>query len=431
MGGLARSAAGIGHLNIVHFSTSDREGGSARSARRISDHLQRLGHRSRMLVGYRSGVDPDTDTVHGGGVRRLADRLAEEATRRVGLQYFWYPSGRRVLRHPWVTSADVIQLYNTHGGYFSHRLLPALAAHAPLVWRLSDMWALTGHCAYSGRCDRWRTGCGACPDLATYPGLPRDTTRLLWRAKKSIYARARPVIVAPSRWLEEIARESPLFAGLPVHRIPSGIDRSVFRPIPKPAARELLGLPPDARIVLYVAQVLDDNARKGSADAIAACHALKGRAAFDLAVLGSGGASWREKLPQTIHALGYVHDERLLAASYAAADLTIVPSRVENLPNSILESLACGTPVVAYDSGGIGDVVRHEETGLLARTGAREALADAMARLLADAALRERLSRNAVALIAKEFDAAREARAFADLFASLTSRPREAGHAAG
>src|SRR4051794_6328025 len=134
-----------------------------------------------MLVGTKASDDPDVDTVHGGGARRLADRVADEAGARLGLQYLWYPSMARVLRHPWLRDADVVQLYNTHGGYFSHRLLPTLAARAPVVWRLSDMWALTGHCAYAGPCERWREGCGACPDLAAYPPLPRDTTALLWR----------------------------------------------------------------------------------------------------------------------------------------------------------------------------------------------------------------------------------------------------------
>ena len=170
-------------MNIVHFSTSDSEGGSARSARRIHETLRRLGHQSHMLVGTKASHDPDAATVHGGGARRILDRLADEATLRLGLQYLWYPSGTRILAQPWVRDAAIIQIYNTHGGYLSHRLLPDLARLAPVVWRLSDMWAMTGHCAYAGPCERWRQGCGRCPDLARYPALPVDTTALLWRVK--------------------------------------------------------------------------------------------------------------------------------------------------------------------------------------------------------------------------------------------------------
>ena len=416
-------------MNIVHFSTSDSEGGSARSARRIHEGLRKLGHDSHMLVGTRATTDAEVDTVHGGGLGRIADRVAEETTRRMGLQYLWYPSGRRVLDHPWVRGAEAIQVYNTHGGYLSHRILPALARRAPLVWRLSDMWAVTGHCAYAGPCERWRTGCGACPDLATHPSLPLDTTRFLWRMKQRIYARARPTIVAPSRWLEGIARASPLFAGLSIRRIPNGVDRTVFRAVPSAAAREVLGLPPDRPIVLFSAQVLDDNTRKGSADAIAACRALAGRAEFDLALVGIGGESWRSRVPQRVHTLGYIREDRLLAAAYAAADVTVAPSTVENLSNSILESLACGTPVVATDSGGIREAVRHGETGWVVAAHRPEALAEGIAALLGDDALRRRLGEAGMALIDAEFSAAREVSEFAALYAALAAARRTAAAA--
>ena len=409
-------------MNIVHFSTSDSQGGSARSARRIHDGLRRLGHQSNMLVGSRAGDDPDVETVHGGGVLRIADRVTEETTRRLGLQYLWYPSSRRVLGHRWVGGADAIQIYNTHGGYFSHRLLPALSRKAAIVWRLSDMWAVTGHCAYAGRCEGWRTGCGACPDLATYPPLAIDTTRLLWRLKKRVYGEARPTIVAPSRWLENIAKESPLFAGCTIHHIPNGVERTKFHQTPRSDARKKLRLPSNRPLVLFCAHGLDNNQRKGSGDAIAACNRLDGRADFDLVLAGDGGESWRDRVPQKIHTLGYLSDDALIAAAYAAADITLAPSTVENLPNSILESMACGTPVVAYDSGGIADAVHHRETGWLARTGDQEGLADGMAWLLPDEAERRRLSDNGLRLIAETFDAEREARAFADLYASLTAQ---------
>ena len=406
-------------LEIVHLSTSDREGGSARSARRIHDGIRAMGHRSHMLVGFQSGHDADVETVHGGGGGRLADRIAEETTKRIGLQYLWYPSGRRITRHRWLQNADVIQLYNSHGGYLSHRILPALARRAPIVWRLSDMWAMTGHCAYSGACGRWQHGCGQCPDLAAYPALPFDTSALLWRIKRRIYAQARPVVVAPSRWIERIARSSPLFDQMSIHRIQNGVDRSIFRPMSKPAAREVLDLPRNQPLVLYCAQVVTNNARKGSPDAIAACNHLAAQCDADLLLVGVGGEGWQSRVPQRVHARGYIADERLLAAAYAAADVMIAPSVVENLPNAILESMACGTPVVAYDAGGITDVIQQQKTGWLVPVSDVRGLAAGMASLLADAGERERIARNALALIASEFDSAREARSFVDLYTSI------------
>lgn len=384
-----------------------------------------MGHGSHMLVGTKSGPDADVDTVHGGGVRRIADRIVEEVTRRIGLQYLWYPSGARLMRHRWLKQADVIQIYNTHGGYFSHRLMPALARMAPIVWRLSDMWAVTGHCAYAGPCERWRDGCGACPDLGTYPPLPVDTTATLWRIKQRAYARARPVIVTPSHWLQGIAADAPVFAGHDIHHIPNGVDRSVFKPLHKNAAREVLGLPTDRKLLLYSAHVLAGNQRKGSDDAMAACRHLAGHIDADIVLLGFGGESWQGEVPQRVHPLGFIGDERLLAAAYAAADITLAPSTVENLPNSILESMACGTPVVAYNAGGIGEAVTDHETGVLVAAGDSGAMGAAAANLLTNEELRERMARAGVERIASEFDSGREARAFAELYADMAKARSE------
>jgi glycosyltransferase involved in cell wall biosynthesis len=416
----------IDRVKIVHFSTSDSEGGSARSARRIHETLRRLGHRSHMLVGTKVSHDPDAATVHGGGTRRILDRIADDASRRVGLPYLWYPSGRRLLAHPWVKDAAIVQLYNTHGGYFSHRLLPDLARHAPVVWRLSDMWAMTGHCAYAGPCERWRDGCGHCPDLGRYPALPFDTTAFLWRVKQRTYQRARPTIVAPSRWLEHLARQSPLFAGCAVERIATGVDTSIHQPIDKASARDVLGFRRDGKLLLFSAHSVDDDERKGSTAAIAALSQVAPRDGLAVMLLGIGGTSWQGKLPHPITPLGFLRDERLLAAAYAAADLLIVPSSVENLPNSILEAMACGTPVVAFDTGGIGELVRHLETGWLAPHRDAGRLAEGIDRLIRDDAERARLARASVALIGSEFTAEREASAYLALYRRLLAERAKA-----
>ncbi len=337
-----------------------------------------------MLVGTKAGHDRDAATVHGGGARRIFDRIADGAGRRVGLQYLWYPSGRRILAHPWIKSAAIIQIYNTHGGYFSHRLLPDLASRAPVVWRLSDM-----------------------------------TTALLWRIKQRTYAAACPTIVAPSHWLEKLARQSPLFAGSTIEHIATGVDTAIYRPIDKASARAVLGLKYDAKLLMFSAHVVDDDERKGSATAIAALSQLAPRENLAVALLGLGGESWAGKLPHPIIPLGFLRDDRLLAAAYAAADLLIVPSSVENLPNSILEAMACGTPVAAFDTGGIGELVRHRETGWLAPAGDIHRLAEGIDRLVGDDLERERLARNSVALIASDFTAEREAAEYLALYDRL------------
>ena len=396
-------------LRILGFSTSDSEGGSARSARRIHHSLRALGHRSRLLVGTRAEDDPDVDTTHGGGAGRLADRLAEEATRRLALQYQFYPSSRRVLAHPWLAEADAIQIYNTHGGYLSHRLLPRLARRAPVIWRLSDMWPVTGHCCYAGDCERWRSGCGRCPDLARDAALPFDLTAALWRQKRRLYRAARPVIVAPSRWIEQIARGSPLLAGCAVHHVPNGVDLEVYRPIPRPAAREVLGLDPDAHIVLFAAHAIDDNPRKGDRQAVEALGRLAEVADATVLLLGAGGERFAAAVPQRCERLGFVRDERLLAAAYSAADLLLAPAKVENLPNSILEAMACGCPVVAFAVGGVAEAITHLETGYLAPAEDVGGLVQGLALGLGDDAARRRWGEAARRRVERDFAAATEA----------------------
>jgi glycosyltransferase involved in cell wall biosynthesis len=406
-------------LSVLHFSTADNEGGSGRAAYRIHSGVRALGHRSRMLVGQKATRDPDVDTVHGGGLWKFGDRLASELTQRVGLQYQLVPSARRVLGHPWLKDADVIQLYNLHGAYFSPHLLPRLARRAPIVWRLSDMWAVTGHCAYAGRCERWQTGCGHCPDLASYPPIGIDTSAWLWRQKRRLYARSDITVVAPSSWTESVARASPLFAGCEVHRIANGIDTELFRPRERLMVRTLLDLDPDARIVLFVAHVLDDNPRKGGSFLIEALNRLLDTTGIELLLVGVGGESWEDRLRLPVRRMGYVTDDRLLAAIYASADIVVAPSVLENLPNTVIEAMACGVPAVAFDSGGIADVVRHQETGCLIPFGDVNALAHGIGALLADGNLRVRLGQSARDLVERGFSKSRQARAFVELYRNL------------
>src|ERR671938_1409562 len=236
-------------MNVLHISDSDRGGGAARTAWTIHTGLRRLGHGSRMLVGRPVSGDADVRSIKRNDLWRAADRAAGEVLDRLSLQYVFYPSSFGVARDPWFRSADVVQLYNLHGSYFSFTALPSLTRSRRVFWVLQDQWAMTGHVSYSFDCERWRRGCGECPYLTVYPPLSRDTTAFLWRLKRAVYGRSRLTLVVPSRWLERMVRESPLLERFPVHRIPRGIDATVFAPGSQAEARRRLGLPLDRRIV--------------------------------------------------------------------------------------------------------------------------------------------------------------------------------------
>jgi glycosyltransferase involved in cell wall biosynthesis len=386
--------------NVLHISQADAGGGSARSAYRLHSTLRELGWASRMLVGERRGSDADVRALKRNAAWRAADRACSAFLDRLDLQYVFYPSSFGVARDPWFRDAAVVQLYNTHGSYFSHTALPYLSRRRPIVWRLSDQWAFTGHVAYSYDCERWRHGCGSCPYLSEYPRLRRDTTALLWRWKDRVYARSRLTIVAPSTWLERLAKESRLLGRFDVRRIPNGVELDLFRPRERPRR--------ERPVVLFASAWLDDR-RKGG-------HLLR-EAVAKLSDLDFELVSAGDRAPVG-RALGALAPQEL-ARVYAEADVFVLPTLAENLPNTIVESLACGTPVVSFDVGGVGDAVKHLETGWLAAAGDPDALAQGIRTLLEDAELRERLGRNGRELAEREWPSELEGRRFAELYEEL------------
>jgi glycosyltransferase involved in cell wall biosynthesis len=401
-------------LSILHISESDTAGGAARTAYKLHTGLIHAGHRSRMLVGRRVTDDPEIDSIKRRALWRALDRAAGTVTDALDLQYAFYPSSFRAAYDPWFRDADVVQLHNLHGSYFSFTALPLLARRKPLVWLLQDQWAMTGHVAYSLDCERWLEGCGSCPYLAEYPRLRRDRTALLWKLKRAVYARTQLTLVSPSRWLEGLAGQSPLLRHFPVERIPHGIDTELFRPRPRDEARARLGLPLDRPLVLFVASYLDER-RKG-------LHfveqALQGLEDPPLLVLVG------ERAPQLAvetRALGGVSSDEELAWIYSAADVHVVPTVAEALGQTAEESIACGTPCVSFDRGGIVDVVRDGESGLHVPFGDVAALAAAIERLVRDGELRARLALEGRALAERELSVATQVASYLRLYERLAA----------
>jgi glycosyltransferase involved in cell wall biosynthesis len=378
-------------VKILHISESDAGGGAGVAASRMQAGLQALGHESRMLVGRRLGDSPDVRSIKRGPGWRAADRVAGAILDPLDLQYVFYPSSFGVVRDPWFREADVVQLHNTHGSYFSHSALPSLSRRKPVVWFLHDQWAFTGHVGYSYDCERWKHGCGSCPYLSEYPKLHHDRTPLLWRWKRRVYSRSRLTVVAPSRWLAGLASESPLLGRFDTHVVPNGVDLDVFRPGDRHALRRELGLEPDRPVVLWVSADPKDH-RKGA----------------DLVPPLVGDA-------QLLTMGGEVRGEAEAAKRYAAADVLLLPSRLDNLPNTAVESIACGTPVAAFDVGGVPEVVRPGETGALAKLGDVAGLAEAVRGMIGN----EELRRSARAVAEAEYSIDLQARRLAELYEGL------------
>ncbi len=369
-----------------------------------------------MLVGRKLTDDDDVRRIKRNSAWRALDRATGTILDALGLQYVLYPSSFAVARDAWFRTADVVQVHNLHGSYFSFTALPTLSRRRPVVWLLHDQWAMTGHVAYSLDCERWRTGCGSCPYLGEYPRLGRDTTALLWRLKRTVYARSRLTLVVPSRWLHERVQASPLLARFPTRHIPNGIDSGLFAPGPADAARQRLGLPLDRRIVFFAAADLEER-RKGLHLLVAALRRLD---ESPLLLLAGGG-----RAPDEVEArsLGAVGDENVLADAYRAADVFAVPTLADVLARTAQESIACGTPCLSFDRGGVTEVVRHLQTGYQVAFGDVEALAQGLRALLGDSELLARLSQRCRRVAEEEYGIERQVRRYVELYEEVLARP--------
>jgi glycosyltransferase involved in cell wall biosynthesis len=257
---------------------------------------------------------------------------------------------------------DVFLIRSIHGGFLPFWLPWRLSKKAPVIWRFPDMWALTGHCAFAYNCLKWQKECGQCPLLKDYPAIFIDTSRLLFRWKKYFYSRSNLHLVAPSKWMLENIKKSPILRQLPSYYIPIGIDTELFKPISRREKFTLIIVSGSLKDKRKGANVLPGILRQLDKE-------LKNKNIFlDIFWVGEKDISAVEfnKLSNINNIFVGHKKESELAEYYGQSHLHILPTLADNLPNTIIESLACQTPVVVFDIGGCSDAVKHLKTGYLA-----------------------------------------------------------------
>ena len=260
----------------------------------------------------------------------------------------------------------------------------------PIVWTLHDMWPFCGaeHYTTDDESARWHMGYNKTNRPASEGGL--DLDRMVWQRKQRHWKRPMH-IVAPSRWLADCARESALFRDWPVSVIPNVLDTGIYQPLDKNFCRQALGLPADRWIILFGAIGGARDPRKGYdllQDALARLATRVDAQNVLCVVFGQSAPQNSAALPFPVRWMGHVHDDATLALLYNAADVMVVPSRQENLPQTATEPQACGCPVVAFDCTGFSDAVEHRKTGYLARPFDTEDMAEGLRWILEDAGLR-------------------------------------------
>lgn len=386
-------------MKITAINSRYHGGGAAAVAATLAKTLAAVGHESRMLTGSHEPTPPDVTAVP------LPWRalLPYHTVNLLGMNYFGITGVRRWLNHPFVRTADVVHLHNIHGGFFNPLWLNRLSRTKPLVWTLHDMWPLTGHCAHSFDCERWKTGCGYCPYPCVYPPIRHDATRWEWRLKRNIYQRSNITLISPSRWLATLVSQS-FMTHFPIQVIPNAIDTSIYTPQPSADWRRKMKIASDQHVLLFVAENINSPFKHFEFIPLVIEHIPSNlRRHMTLLVMGARPPANAPHLNVNTRYLGPILSATQKAEVFSAASLLVYPTRADNFPVTIQEALACGCPIVAEDVGGVGELVRSGVTGFLAPPNDAHAFADGISQLCTDPQIRSTMQANCRAIAVAEY----------------------------
>ena len=364
-------------MRVLIVNTAERTGGAAIAANRLLHALNHNGVEARMLVRDRKTDSPEVvDIPQSWRLKAnfLWERgciwLANGMSKRGIFQVDIANAGTDITAMPDFRDADVIHLHWVNQGFLSLADLERIMASGkPVVMTMHDQWYFTGICHYSGDCDKYRSQCCRCPMLGS--GIGVDLARRVFDRKRAIYKGRNLTFAGCSRWIADLARKSRLTQGHTVTNVPNAIDTSVFSPMDKQQARAMHKLPEDKRLVLFGAQRITDE-RKGFRYLTEACECLlqsqpELASQLGVVVLGGDAQSVKDALPLPVYAVNYLSGEAEIASLYNAVDLFVTPSLQDNLPNTIVEAMSCGTPCVGFDVGGIPEMISHQRDGYVAR----------------------------------------------------------------
>jgi glycosyltransferase involved in cell wall biosynthesis len=421
-------------MRILQVNTGDVGGGAERVSLDLHSSYHRAGHESWLAVGSQRAENPgvipiDHDRFRNpisrgiGSMGRTAtesrNRLIHEtgrafravaqpkaaADRWLGREGGSFPGTWHLLDFLPATP-DILHLHNLHGDYFDLAALPTLSGPQPTFLTLHDAWLSTGHCAHSFSCDRWEIGCGRCPDLTIYPAARRDATNRNWLRKADIASRSKLRIATPSAWLMDRIERSLLMRGVVETRvIPNGVDRSIFRPGDQATARSALGIPQHAAVLTFAAYGTRTNAWKDFGTLEAMVQRLGRGEGNPIVMFALGEAAQPEVIGRAeLRYVPFLDDRKAVARYLQATDIYVHAARVDTFPNTVIEALSCGVPVVATRVGGIPEQIVSGVTGLLVEPGMHQSMAQAVDALLTDDVKRRDFAAAAADDAARRFD---------------------------
>lgn len=419
--------SGTKKIKKLVVSTYDIEGGAARSSFRVFKAFEKVGFLSEMLVQYKDSIEPAvlaSKTFYQKALGKLRTRLdllplkKYKNFSKTPWSIGWLP--HNISKEISKKNPDIVHLNWVGRGFLPISELPKI--RYPIVWTFHDMWAFTGGCHYAFDCKRYKNSCGNCPQLGS--NKENDISRKIWGKKKKFWKNLNITIVSPSKWMASCAKESSLFSNSRIEVIPYVIDTEIFKPIDKEIAKYILNIPKNKKVVLFGGLSVTSDKRKGFQFLIPALKKLElSKFDKDIEILifgalkpkGDFGVNFNTKY------LGFIHDDITLSIIYSAADVFIMPSIQDNFPNTVLESLACGTPVVGFGIGGNLDMVEHKENGYLVKPFEIDDLADGIEWILSDDKPAKNLAINARYKVENEYNVNKITDMYLNLFNELVN----------
>jgi glycosyltransferase involved in cell wall biosynthesis len=377
-------------LKVVHLNTYDGNGGAGRACIRLNKELINQNIDSKIIVHYKFGNNPSVKTFNSNFIQKacaaativvervLAKRYLKPL--RTPFSFAWF--GRSVIHHPDVKAADIIHLHWVNHGFLDPKHIAEIAKlNKPVVWTFHDSNAFTGGCHVRYSCDHYKNECGNCPLLIN--ASPDDISHKIWLQKNKAYQQLDFTVIAPGLWMLRSVEESSLMQGKAAVNIPNTLDTNLFKPADKIAAKQKAGLASDKFIFLTGFMPSRKDLHKGTSYLLDSVEMLKHRlgekaGSVELVIFGNRDTNNMPDFPFKTTFLGTISDDETLVNCYNAADAFLIPSLEDNLPYTVMESLACGTPVISFTTGGIPDMVQHQQNGYLADYKSAESFADGM-----------------------------------------------------
>ena len=364
-------------MKVLLIAKHSRTGGAAIASSRLLEALRKADMDASMLV--QEGRDEEKaiySTTHGAIkrwinlLRFIMERLVflpREKSPNIRFLFSLANTGESIKGNSMVREADVIHLHWINAGFLSLRSLKALLnLGKPVVWTFHDMWPFTGGCHYALECEEYTRECGQCPYLKR-PGTG-DLSHRIWLKKKEIFNSGKFTVITPSKWLKECVRASSLLHDLGVHTIHNPIDSFFFQPADREQACRSLKLDPTKKYILFGAATVK-NVMKGYsyfAEAIKLLSANVNPDQVEILLFGKSKDNEADAFPLRTRNIAFVRSVDTLVQLYSVAHLFVIPSLQDNLPNTILESMLCGTPVVGFKTGGIPEMIDHKRNGYMA-----------------------------------------------------------------